>query len=108
MCCSAAGPYSDQDLRRTLPPTTIKSTCSLLANSKAIFKALVITTRSFLPANWVAIWLVVEPESRMIASPSFTNAAAAQAMANFTSRLMRPLSCSGRSKANCLLSIAPP
>ncbi len=61
------GPYSDRALRRTLPPTTIKIDLLVVGQLEAMFSALVITTRSP-PCG--AIWLVVEPESRMTASPS--------------------------------------
>src|SRR5476649_503692 len=85
---SACGPDSENEFERSTPPSMIRCTCGVSASSSATLSALVmtLTERSGMLRSCLAISAVVEPESRMMVSPSPINRAAAAAMRTFCAR----------------------
>ena len=67
------------------PPVTMRLMPGFSPNISAMFRALVMTVSSLYCVSSLAISVVVEPESRMIHSPSLINDAAFWAISLFSS-----------------------
>ena len=108
--CSASGPTSEYDVCRSRPPSIITRICGSPDNSIAIFSALVITVSdsNFIWRICRAISTVVEPESRMIVSPSRIIFAAASPMRSFWACQRVSLMLSGVSCVAAAIGSAPP
>jgi len=76
MLFSARGPTSEWEFFLSVPPGTIMLMFGLLISWLAILKAFVMTLIASSVLRFLAISMVVVPESRIIVSPGFTRAAA--------------------------------
>jgi hypothetical protein len=83
--CAAISPVNDNVGALNSPPVTIRLIFGFSPNIRAILSALVIIVRFLNETSSLAISVVVEPESRMIQSPSFIKLIAFLAISLFSS-----------------------
>ncbi len=79
-------PTSVNTVPSSSPPVTSSRAAGSVATNFAMRRSFVMMVKGF-PRSATATWYVVDPLSRMTASPSETSAAAASAISFFAARL---------------------
>ena len=108
MALSAMGPTNESAFLRRIPPGTMTRMFLQSANCCAIFNALVMTVNSWKSHKFLAISIVVVPESRMMVSPFWISSAACRPMACFCLKFFLAFSFNLKSMPTRCGRMAPP